>query len=402
MSRIAVVVKGYPRLSETFIAQEIFGLQERGLKQLIIALRQPYDPYFHEVHRKITAPVLYLPEYLKDDPERVKAAARWAKQQATYKAVRRAFELDLARRPTPELYRRWGQACVLAHELPEDVSWIHTHYLHTPCTVTRYAAGLSGRRWSFSAHAKDIWTTSPDELTQKISGAEWGVTCTKANLSYLQKLTDTPDKISLVYHGLDFSEFPYQENRAQSAATQTIVSVGRMVEKKGYDVLLKALSQLPLSLNWRFTHIGGGEQEAALKALSCELGLEDHIQWLGPMTRSSLVEVLSCAQVFVLPSRIARNGDRDGLPNVLMEAQAMGLCCISTHISAIPELIEDGETGTLVPPDNPPALAAAIKRLLENGRERHRLGQNAQKRVRRNFACHSGIDYLHKKFGQVG
>ncbi len=274
--RIAVVVKGYPRLSETFIAQEIFGLQQLGMKQLIVALRQPYDPYVHEVHRKITADVLYLTEYLKDDPPRVKRAMAWAKKQPTYEAARVRFEADLKHKRNAERFRRWGQACVMAHELPADVNWIHTHYLHSPCTVARYAAMLSGRRWSFSAHAKDIWTTERWELETKLADADWGVTCTKANLTYLRSLCTQPEKINLVYHGLDFSGFPEAPRPARlrdgtGPDSVQIISVGRLVAKKGYDILLRALSELPKDLNWHFTQIGGGELSQSLRTLQTSL-----------------------------------------------------------------------------------------------------------------------------------
>lgn len=235
--RIAVVVKGYPRLSETFIAQEMYGLQERGIPQLIVSLRHPYDPFTHEVHNKITSELLYLTEYLKDDLPRVKRAMKWAENQPTFATARACFETDLKHKKNSERFRRWGQACVMAHELPDDVLWIHTHYLHSPCTVARYAALLSGRKWSFSAHAKDIWTTDPWELTTKLKDAEWGVTCTQANLQYLQSLCQKPEKIHLVYHGLDFSGFPSTAQPATlrngtGAESVQLISVGRLVEKK--------------------------------------------------------------------------------------------------------------------------------------------------------------------------
>ena len=145
MSRIAVVVKGYPRLSETFIAQEMLGLERRGIDILIVALRKPYDPYIHELHRQIKAEVMYLPEYVKDDPARVARAKKWAEQQPTYAEAKALFDADFAQQPNRDRQRRWAQGCVFAHELPDDIKWIYTHYLHTPCSAARYAAHLSGR-----------------------------------------------------------------------------------------------------------------------------------------------------------------------------------------------------------------------------------------------------------------
>jgi glycosyltransferase involved in cell wall biosynthesis len=405
MSRIAVVVKGYPRLSETFIAQEMLGLERRGIEILIVALRKPYDPYIHELHRQISAEVLYLPEYVKDDPARVARAKRWAEKQPTYAAAKALFDADFALQSTADRRRRWAQGCVFAHELPEDVRWIYTHYLHTPCSAARYAAHLSGRPWSFSAHAKDIWTSPEWDLRTKINDATWGVTCTAVNVEHLQGLADDPAKVELLYHGLDFTGFPEPSGKPSvrdgSGEPVRIVSVGRAVEKKGYDDLLTALSKLPQSLNWHFTHVGGGELSDALKSQADALGLSPRITWRGAQPREAVIETCRLSDLFVLPSKLARSGDRDGLPNVLMEAQSMGLCCLSTRVSAIPELIRDGETGVLVAPGAPEDLANALTRLIEAPETRHRLGLAAAKRVRRDFSTDPGLDRLAKKFRKV-
>ncbi|WP_029059789.1 glycosyltransferase family 4 protein [Stappia stellulata] len=406
MSRLAVVVKGYPRLSETFIAQEILGLQTRGIDQLIVALRKPYDPFIHEVHRQITADVLYLPEYLKDDPARVARARRWAEAQPAYAAARALFEADFAREPNAGRQRRWGQACVLAHELPADVTWIHTHYLHTPCTVARYAAHLSGRQWSFSAHAKDIWTSADWDLKVKLDDAAWGVTCTKVNVDHLNALAGTTDKVRLVYHGLDFSPFPKPgtaPGTADGAADRPVrlLSVGRAVEKKGYDDLLHALARLPDRLHWHFDHVGGGEKADDLKALGERLGLGERITWHGARPREDVIAAAKRADLFVLTSKIAKSGDRDGLPNVLMEAQAMGLCCLASDVSAIPELIGNGETGVLVPPGDRAAIAEALERLIRSPETRDRLGRAAAQDVRDRFSADPGLDFLADRFRKI-
>jgi len=405
MSRIAVVVKGYPRLSETFIAQEILGLERRGVPILIVALREPYDPYIHELHRQISAEVLYLPEYISDDPARVRRARRWAEGQPTYEAARKLFEADLKHEKNPSRYRRWAQGCVFAHELPEDVTWIHTHYLHTPCSAARYAAHLSGRGWSFSAHAKDIWTSPEWDLRTKLDDAAWGVTCTAVNAAHLKGLCRDPGKVELVYHGLDFTDFPMPEGghskRDGSSDPVRLVSVGRAVEKKGYNDLLTALSKLPRDLNWHFTHIGGGQLAEKLKVRAERLGLSNRITWRGAQPREEVIKSCQEADLFVLPSKLARTGDRDGLPNVLMEAQSMGLCCLSTDVSAIPELITDKETGRLVPPGDPANLARAIADLIGDPAERNRLGIASSKHVRKHFATEPGLDLLAEKFRKV-
>jgi len=405
--RVAIVVKGYPRLSETFIAQEIHGLQECGQGQLIVSLRRPTDPAVHPVHRQIRAPVLYLPEYLHDDPVRVWRGWRWARRQPGYPAARAAFLADLRRDRTRNRVRRFGQACVLARELPGDIDRLHVHYLHTPCSVTRYAAPMRGLGWSFSAHAKDIWTTPAWELREKLAAAAWGVTCTAANRDVLARLACDPDKVALVYHGLDFGRFPEPQPRAarrgdDPADPLRLLSVGRAVEKKGFGTLLDALARLPAGLHWRWVHIGGGEGLGALKARAAGLGLADRIDWRGPQAQDAVIAAYRDADLFVLPCTVARDGDRDGLPNVLMEAQATGLPCLSTPVSGIPELIGDGVTGRLVPPDDPDALAAAIAALAADPAGRAALGRAGAVRVRRDFSFDRGLALLAERFGLGG
>ncbi|MEX6506210.1 glycosyltransferase family 4 protein [Jiella sp. M17.18] len=391
--RIAILVKGYPRLSETFIAQEIAGLEDRGIDQLIVSLRHPTEGKVHPVHRKITADVLYLPEYLKDDPKRVAAGRAFAERQPGYAKARALFEADLKRDPTANRHRRFGQACVLAHELPADISWLHTHYLHTPASVARYAATILGLSWSFSAHAKDIWTSPEWELEEKLADAAFGVTCTRSNLDYLRSLSDEPRKVELVYHGLDLSEVRPRERPVEAASPFRIVSVGRTVEKKGFADLVRALARLK-DRDWRFDHVGGGPLTGQLKLQAEKAGISDRITWHGTLDRRGIFGLLAESDLFVLPARIARSGDRDGLPNVLMEAQAHRLPVVSTRVSAIPELVEDGTTGLLVEERDPKALAAAIARLMDDPALARRLGDAGERRVRQTFSPEPGIDHV--------
>ena len=393
MNRIATVVKGYPRLSETFIAQEILGLERRGIAQLIVSLRRPTDTKVHDLNHEIAADVLYLPEYLKDDPGRVRQGQIWAETQPGYSRALAAFQADLARDRSANRRRRWGQACVLARELPADVDWLHTHFLHTPASVTRYAALIRGLGWSFSAHAKDIWTTPEWELREKLAEAAWGATCTRANLDHLRSLSPRPADLHLVYHGLDFSRLPAPVNaRRLDSQDVVIASVGRAVEKKGYPDLLQALAKLRDDPRWRFEHAGGGPLTPRLKARAQHLGIAERIAWHGAQERSFIFSLLARADLFVLPSRLTRSGDRDGLPNVLMEAQAFGVAVLSTDVSGIPELVIHGENGWLVPQRDPGALARALRRLIEDKELRDRIGQAGAASVRRNFSSAPGID----------
>ncbi len=339
--RVAVVLKGYPRLSETFIAQEIAALEQRGLEILIVSLRHPTERRTHAVHAEIRAPKLYLPEYLFDEPRRVLAAWRRVRRWPNYREVRALWLRDLVRDRTPNRIRRFGQALVLADELPQDIGRLHAHFLHTPASVTRYAALLRGLPWSASAHAKDIWTTPEWEKREKLFACAWLVTCTAANRDHLAALA--PDgKVELVYHGLDFTRFPRPPHRrsirdgSDPSDPVIILSVGRLVEKKGMDVLLEALALLPSALHWRFVHVGGGPLLGELERRAHALGITPRILWRGALSQDELLPEYRAADIFALACRIARDGDRDGLPNVLVEAQSQALPCVATMVSAIP------------------------------------------------------------------
>ena len=354
--RVAFVVKGYPRLSETFIAQEIAALERRGLEILIVSLRHPTEAGRHPVHDEIRATVLYLPEYLLLEPFRVIRAWLHERRKPRYRETRNTWLRDLRRDPTPNRVRRFGQALVLAAELPEDIGHLHAHFLHTPASVTRYAARLRTLGWTVSAHAKDIWTIPAWEKREKLACCEWLVTCTAANRDHLAALAPA-GRVELVYHGLDLARFSRiarndsSRNGDDPSQPVVILSVGRLVEKKGTDVLLEALACLPRGLHWRFVHVGGGPLGRRLARQARSLGIGDRVAWRGAMTQGPLLEEYRAADLFALASRVARNGDRDGLPNVLMEALSQGLPCVATALPGIGELIEPERSGVLVAPD---------------------------------------------------
>ncbi|MEO8142674.1 MAG: glycosyltransferase family 4 protein [Betaproteobacteria bacterium] len=402
--RVAFVLKGYPRLSETFIAQEIAALERRGLDILIVSLRHPTDARRHAVHDEIRAPILYLPEYLLLEPLRVIRAWLGERKRPGYRATRNLWLRDLARDPTPNRIRRFGQALVLVHELPPEIRHLHAHFLHTPASVTRYAALLAGLAWTGSAHAKDIWTTPEWEKREKLASCEWLVTCTAVNHAHLAALAP-PGRVELVYHGLDLQRFPFQEaekktrNGGDPGDPVVILSVGRLVEKKGTDVLLEALARLPGQLHWRLVHAGGGPLKGKLERHARTLGIAARVEWRGARTQSELLSEYRAADLFALASRVARDGDRDGLPNVLAEAQSQGLGCVATSVAGIPELIEDGRTGMLVAPESPAALALALEALIVDPARRRELGEAGRCRVRAGFGLEENIERLARRFG---
>ena len=295
---------------------------------------------------------------------------------------------------------------MLAAELPAGVEHIHAHYLHTPASTARYAAAMLGLPFSLSAHAKDIWTTSAWEKQEKLRAASWTVTCTRANRDHLAALAPGAD-IELLYHGIDAERFRRsrllrRDDGADAAAPVEILSIARCVPKKGLDTLLAALALLPSESSWRYTHVGGGELRGELERQAKALGLGARVRWAGSMDQDEVIALLDRGDIFCLPARIAPDGDRDGLPNVLLEAMSMELAVVTTPVSAITEAVSDGLTGVLVPPDDAPALAKALDALIGDPERRRRLGFAARASVLERFASDAGIDRLARRLGLPG
>lgn len=398
--KLVVVLKGYPRLSETFIAQELRGLELAGMQLEFVSLRHPTDVKRHPIHDEIVAPVNYLPEYLHQSPVRVLKSLTLALLKPGFSKALGHFLSDLRRDFSRNRVRRFGQAVVLAAEWPEDGRWIYAHFIHTPASVARYASDLLGIPWTASAHAKDIWTSPDWEISEKLDSANWVATCTGTGHRHLQSLAANPASVHLSYHGLNLERFPAYErvqssNKGADSETPVIIlSVGRAVIKKGYDTLLRALALLSADLHWQFVHIGAGTELDTLKKLAVELAIDHKIQWLGALDQQTVLSHYQTSDLFALACRVADDGDRDGLPNVLVEAASQSLLCISTSISAVPELISDSENGLLVQTENPEMLADKLALAITDPALRLALGNAAQAKVRSTLDFQKSIDQL--------
>lgn len=403
---LAVLVKGWPRLSETFIAQELVALEEAGLTFEIWSLRHPTDVKRHPLHDRLQARVRYLPEYLYQEPTRVWQARATAQALPGYAEAYRIWRADLRRDPSRNRVRRFGQACVLAAEAPAEVLGLYAHFLHTPASVARYAAIMRGLPWSFSAHAKDIWTSPDWEISEKLSsqhhGAAFGATCTAFGARHLRQMSDDPARIDLIYHGLDLTRFPKPPQRQwrQAQDPLKLMSVGRLVEKKGFDRLISALALLPAELDWHWIHIGGGDLGSQLQDMARQAGIAQRITWRGACDQPEVIAEMRASDLFVLPSRVAADGDRDGLPNVLMEAASQLLPILSTPVSAIPEFITSGTHG-LLSKDDPKALSAAIQSLAQDPQQATTMAEAALQRLRRDFGMDPGIAQLVARLGAM-
>jgi glycosyltransferase involved in cell wall biosynthesis len=397
---LAVVVKGWPRLSETFIAQEMKALEDRGLAFEIWSLRRPTDRKTHPLHKQVRARVRYLPEYLMNEPARVLRGLAIASKLPGFKAAWRAWLDDVTRDFSFNRIRRFGQACVLAAEAPAEMRFVYAHFLHTPGSVARYAAMMRRVGWGVSAHARDIWTIPKWEKTEKLASARFAVTCTAAGAEHLNSLAPRPDAVRLLYHGLDLSRFPpapAARRRKDGTDMQDpviLVSVGRLIEKKGYQDLLKALGELPRAMRWRLVHIGDGPMAAPLRQQAAAAGIAHRIEWRGPADQTEVIAALREGDVFVLAPRIAADGDRDGLPNVLLEAASQKLPIVSTELSGIPEFVEHMKTGVLVRPNAPRMLAEALMNVARDPDLRETLAEAAHKRLTERFGAAQGAEAL--------
>jgi glycosyltransferase involved in cell wall biosynthesis len=395
---IVVVLKGYPRVSETFVAHELAALERRGLSLHVVSLRRPYDRLTHPVHAAVRAPVTYLPEYLREAPGRVLAGHVRALARAPRRYAR-ALGLwlrDLRRDPTPNRARRFGQAGVLAAELPPGAAHLHAHFLHTPASVARYAAAMTGLHYSLAGHAKDVWTTRDWELRAKLTEARFTVTCTAAGHARLSALA--PGRVELVYHGLDRhlfaapATFGSRRDGTDPQDPLRLLAVGRFQPKKGYATLFAAVARVRAEI--RLTVVGYGPLEAALRGRVEALGLGDRVSWAGPLDQPAVRAQYRASDLLLVASEIAPDGDRDGLPNVVVEALSQGLPVVATRAAAIPELMIDGVHGRLVPPGDAGALAAAIEDLGRDPEARRRMGAAGIERVADGWDLDAGADRL--------
>jgi glycosyltransferase involved in cell wall biosynthesis len=388
---LGMVLKGYPRISETFISNEILLLEEMGIRVRIFSMRHPRESFSHQSVKQIKAPVDYLPTELYDDFPRLLLPA-------TLQAVRRP---DLFRRAAAMAEKRFArtrsmgtikhllQGCCLAnllHHSPEVIH-LHAHFAHSPTSVALFGSIMAGTSFSFTGHAKDIYTQNRAQLREKINLARLVVTCTSYNKQFLQELapaTTTP--IHRVYHGIDLSLFLNTTARRTPQSPYRILSVARMTAKKGLDTILSALALLKKrNIDFIYTLIGDGDDKDEVMEKIFTLGLDKQCRWLGTLPHERVIKEFAQADVFVLGCRVAENGDRDGIPNVLVESLAMGLPAVATTVSALPEIIRQNETGLLVPPDNPDRLAEAVLTMLTDDDLRRRCIHKGQELVADRF-----------------
>jgi glycosyltransferase involved in cell wall biosynthesis len=396
---IAYIVKAWPRLSETFILNEIISLERRGVSIRIFSVRERDPGPAHSKVAQVRAEVTYLASlanWKRTIPANVRTLCR---QPGRYlRVLLQAIKVNVIR------HHRFGppwhffEAAYLADILfREPVDHLHAHFASTPALVAMYTHRLCGISYTFTAHAKDIYVTDPEVFRTKLEEARAVVTCTRYNRRFLSKqygpLCD--GKVHSIYHGLDVAQFNFRPPPKADSEEPMILSVARLVEKKGLGNLIAAADIL--RRRGRVFHveiIGSGPHREALKAQAKRLRLTDRVRLPGAQAHDVVCLAYQRASVFVLPCVIASNGDRDGIPNVLLEAMASGVPVVSTPVSGIPELIESGLDGLLVPPNDPAALAEAIDKLLASQELRESLARAARAKIESAFSLDASAERL--------
>ena len=396
---LVVIVNGFPRLSETFILYELLDLERRGLTLHLVALRYPEEVVQQDALGDLKATVEYLPDlavYDRKLARRVAHAMLFARGPGGY--LNGLGEVIAA--PDHDS-SRLKQAVLLAHRIVRlGAPPVYIHFTHKPATVGRFAATLARVPYALSAHAKDVWLTPPNELASKVRGAETVLTCTEEAQRYLARLSGGRVPVRLARHGV---EVPPEPQPPPANEVPVVLGVGRLVQKKGYDVVLRAAGELrDRGIDFRLRIVGEGEEWPRLQRLVHELSLADRAIFLGPLTQDEVAAEYARADVFALGCRQLPDGDRDGTPNVIVEAMARGIPVVSTSMPAIAEAIVDGESGLLAPPGDSAALADALARALADARLRQRLGEAARARAIERFDRQANLPAIYAALSAAG
>ncbi len=404
---IGYILKGYPRISETFISNEIYLLEQLGFSLHLFSMREPRESFTHESVNQIRAAADYLPStLLKPLPRLLYHNFKLARQRP--EAYSEAFRLMITRfrrKKKVATIKHLLQAGYLVHALlpGTGVRHLHAHFAHSPTSVALFAHKLCNLPFSFSAHAKDIYTSDQRQLQEKIALAKFVVTCTEYNRRFLQELASDGPSIHRVYHGIDAGLFSGQSESRKPSPPYRILSIARLVEKKGLPTVFRALRNLlDQGYSLHYTLIGDGEERRSILNQLHNLGLETICTWLGTQPHHRVIDEYRKADLFVLGCEVASNGDRDGIPNVFLESMAMGVPVLATRVSAIPELVEDGRTGLLVDPGEHEEMAQCMVKLLGDEELRHRIIAAARRRVREEFNNRELIQELAAVFEEAG
>lgn len=407
--RIGYVLKRFPRLSETFVINEILALERLGFEIEIFSLLKPPEEARHALLSELRAPVTYLPSggnlgrirMLRGLDARATTLAKMVDKNGG------DFDPLFAAKSGADIAALHLKAAALAYLAGQRrIDHFHAHFGSDATTAALLAGRLSGIGYSYTAHARDIYHTysTPDAdnamRREKLEQARFTVTVSDYNRKRLTHLAPrAAHRIHRLYNGIDLSRFrPAPAYRRPGL----IVSIGRLIEKKGFADLIDACALMrDAGKPFRCRIIGDGPLRAELTSQIATLHLEDQIEMTGPVTQEQVIAMMREASVVTLACIVGQSGDRDGLPTVLLEAMALGLPVVTTTVSGGPEIVAFGETGLLVEPNDPAALAASIESLLEDEESAQRMGVAGRKRAERLFSLQQNAQTLAGYFERV-
>ncbi len=393
----AYVMSQFPEFCETFVLNELVELERRGVPFEVFSLKPCRDADFQPGAEKIQkeqthyAPSIFSPAIL------------WAQLVTLLTHPLRYFStlglaLKSARGGGEVLLKTlyvFGQSAWFARlARRRGVAHIHGHWASIPSSGALFIARLAGLSFSLTAHAYDIFIDRT-LLREKIEAADYLVTCTEYNRDFLLKeYPDAPpEKIIANYHGVNLEVFD-GEGRSEADAP-IILAVGRLCDTKGYPDLIEACRLLKeRGVEFELRIVGDGYMREEIEGLIAAGGLQERVKILGLMPREKVLEEYRRARLFVLPCVITPRGDRDGLPNVVSEAMAMRVPVVGTDVSGLPEAVVDGETGRLVPPHDPEALAEAIAELWDNAERRRKMGDAGRKVIVEKLGLRDNMEQL--------
>lgn len=362
--KVAYVLGTFPSLSETFILREIVELRRQGVEIDIFALRRPVRGPMHAEADGLLAFTTYRPPIL--GAATVAAAAYFLLRHPI--RLMRVLGWALAPRAPVEWLRCLRNVPAAAffarRALAAGVRHVHAHFAFAPADVACMMAGFTGLPFSFSGHARDIYCQSAALLRRKVRAARFVVVCTRYGGEELARRTGlaSPGPVHVVYHGVEAAA-----GNAVHGNEPVILSVGRLEPKKGFGTLVEACRLLrDRGVTFRCVVAGEGPERRNIDAAIGRCGLGGTVRLVGAQTQEQVAALLRAARVFALPCTVAADGDRDSLPNAILEALAAGVPVVTTPVAGIPEAIDDGRTGFLVPPDDAAALAASLEELLKN------------------------------------
>lgn len=384
-----------PKLSETFVTRELLGLRRRGVRVSAASVRPPErgldDPALDALANE--ARVVYGPGLFRGALRGALRSPRTLVRGVVDSVI--GQDVPLARRPRI-LYQCLGGLALADQVRGEGVEHVHAHMANTPAGVAMYAAGALGVPFSFTGHAADLFRDRV-LLPRKLSAAAFVACISEWHRSFYREQARLGDeRLPVVRCGVDVADSTVADDERSG-----IVAVGRLVPKKGFDVLLEAVALLPAELRPRVTLVGDGPERDALERQATSLGVSGQVAFRGAAPNAEVRELLKRALVCVLPCRVSGDGDRDGIPVVLMEAMAAGTAVVSGDLPTIRELVRDGDTGRMVPPGDAPGLAAALRELLERPDYRRRLAAAGRERVLEEFALDLNLDRLLDAFARA-